>query len=304
MVVGEAIYPNDISGESVSDEEITNLCNETSAVIKKLGKICRDHIAQKTKKIFTLKYWLMDFTKVTSIPIFYMIFPTKRYYVGNRKNIKKALKYNGLLCSNHCGMCDAMYMFMYHLWRRVRILTAEEVWCNKFLSFVLDKSGMIKYHRVTSDSFDLMAFKECVSTLNGRGVVMVFPEGHINFDGSFDSSIKGGAAAMSLMTDTPIVPFIFVTPFKYFKFNRVVYGEPIYPSDYADQLKGSNAEKINIFNEIVYSKMKELYDYALTKRPKNFDKKKYFKDHDHENDKETTDNSVELEKGDKNEQAR
>ena len=31
--------------------------------------------------------------------------------------------------------------------------------------------------------------------------------------------------------------------------------------------------------------MKELYDYALTKRPKNFDKKKYFKDNDHENDK-------------------
>ena len=304
LVVGEAIYPNDVHGESVSDEEIANLCNQTNAAIKKLAKICKDHKQHKTKTIFTRKYWLMDFTKITSVPIFYLIFPTKRYYVGDRKKIRKALKYNALLCSNHCGMCDAMFMFMFHMSRRVRILTAEEVWCSKFLSFVLDKSGMIKYHRVTSEAFDFIAFKECIGTLNGRGVVMVFPEGHINFDGSFDDSIKAGAATMSLMTDTPIIPFIFVTPFKYFKFNRVVYGDPIYPSDYADKLVGSNAEKIEIFNEVVYSKMKELYDYALTKRPKNFDKKKYFKDHDHENDKETTENSVELEKGDKNEQAR
>ena len=284
--VGEAIFPKDLNGEAVSDEDISELVEKTSNEIKKLGKMARASEKLKTKKLFTLKYWLMDFTKITSIPIFYMVFPLKRYYVGKRKNVKKALKYNALLCSNHCGMCDAMYMFMYHYWRRVRILTAEEVWANKTLGFILDKSGMIKYHRVSGDGFDLVAFKECVSTLSGRGVAMVFPEGHINFDGSFDSSIKAGAAAMSLMTDSPIIPFIFVTPFKYFRFNRVVYGDPIYPKDYADKLVGTSAEKINIFNDIIYSKMKELYDYALTKRPKNFNKDAYF--HENKNSEDET----------------
>ena len=300
IAVGEAIFPKDLNGQAVSDEEIDSLCKETNASIRKIGKMARDSAKLSTKKTFSLKYWLLDFVKITSFPIFYFVFPLKRYFLGNRKKIKKALKYNALLCSNHCGMCDALYMIFFHPFRRVRILTAEEVYASKFLNFMLTKTGMIKYHRLNNDAFDLVAFKECVTTLSGRGVVGVFPEGHINFDGSFDDSIKGGAAAMSLMTDTPIIPFIFVTPFKYFRFNRVVYGDPIYPSDYAEELVGTSAEKINIFNDIIYSKMKELYDYALTKRPKNFKKDSYFYD----KNRNKTVKPVDTEEGDKNEQAR
>ena len=295
VAVGEAIYPKELNGEAVNDEDIDELTKQTVSAIRKIGKMARDSYAVKTKQILTFKYWLMDFIKWTSYPIFFLIFPIKRYFIGNRKNIKKAMKYNVLLCSNHCGMCDAVYMILYHPFRRVRILTAEEVFASNFLNFVLTNSGMIKYHRLNNDAFDLVAFKECVTTLSGRGAVVVFPEGHINFDGEFDKQIKAGAAAMSIMTDTPIVPIIFVTPFKYFRFTKILYGEPIYPSDYSDKLVGTSAEKINIFNDIIYSKMKELYDNALTKRPKNFDKDSYFHDKNQRS---------EINKGDQNEQAR
>lgn len=278
VIVGEAIYPKVLSSSVIEESDIDELCAESNDKVRKLGTICRDHLKHRTKTLLTLKYWLLDFTRITSMPWFYLIFPTRRYFQGNRKEIRRVLRYNALICSNHCGMCDCLYIFFYFLWRRVRILTAHEVWANKFLGFVLDNSGMIKYHRSSDDAFDLNAFKESVSTLNGRGVMTVFPEGHINFDGSFDKEIKAGAAAMSLMTNTPIVPFIFVTPFKYFCFNKVVYGKPIYPSDYAEKFTGTKAENINIYNEIIYSKMKELYDYALSKRSKNFAKKTYFKD--------------------------
>ena len=280
FVVGEAITPKNVENDNVSQEQIDEYVKLVERKIKKLKTICRDHKSVRTKKIFTRRYWLMDFTKITSIPIFYFVFPTRKYYLGNKKKIKQALKYNALICPNHCGPCDAMYMFMHFFSRRVRIVTAEEVYWTKFLQFVLTNSGMIKYNRAQKESVDLSAFKDSIATLNGRGVVCVFPEGHISFDGKFDENIKAGASAMSLMTNSPIIPFIFVNPYKYFKYNKVVYGEPLYPADYIDDLENINAEKIDKFNNVIKEKMKAIYEIAVTKRSKNFEKTFYYKSND------------------------
>ncbi len=277
IVVGETIYPNNVEEDEISDEEVNNLSELTRNKIKKMATICRDHKKYKTKKIFTTKYWLLDFTKITSIPIFYFVFPTKKYYLGDKKKIRAALKDNALICANHVGPCDVMFIYLHFLSRRIRIITAEDVYFSKFFNFVLKRSGNIKYHRNTMQKVDLQAFREAIDTLNGRGVVAIFPEGHINFSGKLDDTFQGGASTLSLMTNTPIIPFIFVNPYKYFCFNRVVLGEPIYPSDYFDDLTHIDTDKISAFNDIIYNKMKELYDYSLSKRSKNYDKKRYFK---------------------------
>ena len=275
-VVGETIYPNALDSDCITDEEVNNLSNLVRNRIKKMGIICRDHCELKTKTIFTKKYWLLDLAKITSIPLFYLIFPTKKYYLGDKKKIKQALKDNVLLCANHTGPCDVLYMYMHFYSRRIRIITAEEVFFSKFLSFILERSGNIKYHRTTLEQIDLAAFKEAVETLNGRGAVAIFPEGHINFRADLAPSFKGGAATLSLMTNSPIIPFVYVNPYKYFCFNKIVLGDPIYPSDYFDDLTSIGSDKINTFNNIIYNKIKELYDYSLSKRSKKYDQKKYF----------------------------
>ena len=186
---------------------------------------------------------------------------------------------------NHCGPCDPMFIYMHFLFRRTRIIAAEDVFNVKPILPLLIQSGVIKYRRNTMDTMDLIAFKESAETLNGRGVIGIFPEGHINFDCSFDDHFQEGAATMSLMTNSPIIPFIFVDPYKYFCRNRVVIGEPIYPHDCFSSDIIVNLESINTYNDYIYKKMKELYDISLTKRRKKYGKNRYFRSLEEDDEK-------------------
>ncbi|MBO4285966.1 MAG: 1-acyl-sn-glycerol-3-phosphate acyltransferase [Bacilli bacterium] len=274
IIVGEMMTPPTDCEEKTLKEYTDN----ARSYINELGTICRDHKKAKTKTLFTKMFTILDLVRLTSIPFFYLIFPTKKYYFGDRKKIRKALKYNAMLCSNHTGPCDVLFIYMHFLSRRARFIAAEEVYFAKFLAWCMDHAGVIRYQRKTmQESMDLKAFKECLETLNGRGVLAIFPEGHINFDVSFDSSFKEGAATFSLMTNSPIIPFIFVEPYRYWCFNHVVIGDPIYPSDYGFNKDDVGIDNINKYNEIIYAKMKELYDYSLTKRRKHYGQRRYFR---------------------------
>ena len=274
IVVGEMLNPPLNCEEDTLEEYVDNVRD----YVNELGTICADHKKAKTKTLFSKMFYILDLVRVTSIPLFYLIFPTKKYYVGDRKKIKKALKYNVLLCSNHTGPCDVLFIYMHFLSRRARFIAAEDVFFAKFLAWCMKHAGVIKYNRQTmNESMDLQAFKACKETLNGRGVLAIFPEGHINFDMAFDDSFKEGTATLSLMTDSPIIPFIFVEPYKYWCFNHVVMGDPIYPSDYGFTKGQVDIDSINKFNNIIYSKMRELYDYSLTKRRKHYGKRRYFR---------------------------
>ena len=59
--------------------------------------------------------------KVTSVPFYYFIFPTKKIYVGDKKKIKSALKYNCVLASNHRWMFDILFMSMHFFNQKVFI---------------------------------------------------------------------------------------------------------------------------------------------------------------------------------------
>jgi len=277
FVVGEKIYPSKIHNvREITEEKVNELNNYVVRKIEGLKETAINHRNLKTKTIFTKKYWLLDFIKITSVPLFYFFFPTKKYYVGNKKEIKKALKYNALIAGNHFGPCDPLFIHLHFFKRRVRIITSEGLWAKKNMPFILERSGEIKHQRTSLINADVNCFKESLNTLKGKGVVAIFPEGHINFDRSFDSSFKQGLAALSLMSRSPIIPFIFVNPYKYFKKNEVIYGEPIYPVTFNDPNKEVNIDLINSFNDEIYQKMKELYDMSLKKRRIKDDKKPYF----------------------------
>ena len=186
-----------------------------------------------------------------------------------RKEIKKALNYNCIVAGNHLGPCDPFFIYMHFFSRRIKIIATEQVFELKKLVYGLKKSGVIKYHRDSMNHIDIDAFKESLDTLNGNGCIGIFPEGHINFDMSLDGNIKEGAATLSLLTNSPIIPFVFVNQYRYFRFNKVVMGKPIYPSDYFDKSEPINAEKIDKYNKIIYNEFKSLYDLSLGKRNKN-----------------------------------
>lgn len=274
-MIGEPILPT--ANANPTEEEVEALNDKVRDKILTLKNKLKQSKKYHTKKFLSRKLWFMDFMKITSVPIFYLIFPTKKYFVGDKKKIKKAFKYNCVLAGNHFGPCDPMFMYMHFFSRRIKIIASEHLYDVKCLRFAFNRSGVIKYRRDTMNQIDVDAFKEALGTLEGNGVVGIFPEGHINFDNSFDENIKGGSATLSLMTNSPIIPFIFANPYKYFSFNRVVIGDPIYPSDYFDYSKPINNDTINNYNKIVYSKMKLLYEESLKRRGKNGNGKNPFK---------------------------
>lgn len=254
---------------NMSEDNLDEYTEEIRDTIKDLKTKTKDATKYRTKKIFTRKYWVMDFVKITSVPLFYLIFPTKKYFQCKRKEVRKALRYNCIIAGNHLGPCDPFLMYMHFFQRRIKVIATEQLFNIRWFNFALNRSGVIKYHRDTMNHIDVDAFKEATGTLNGNGVVGIFPEGHINFDGILDDSIKQGAATMSLLTNSPIIPFIFVNQYKYFRFNKVMIGKPIYPSDYFTNIKIINSEMIEKYNNIIYDSFKGLYDASLEKRKKN-----------------------------------
>ncbi|MCQ2815322.1 MAG: 1-acyl-sn-glycerol-3-phosphate acyltransferase [Bacilli bacterium] len=276
FIIGEAIYPNNNIND-ISDDTLSSYTQLIKDKIKNLKSKLTNNLKYKIKKIFTLKYWVMDFIRITSIPIFYIVFITKKYYVGNRKKIKKALKYNALIVGNHLGPCDQFFIYQHFLSRRIKIIANEGLFNSKSLVFALKRSGVIKYHRDSMNYIDIDAFKEAINTLDGNGVVGLFPEGHINFDYKFDDNIRAGASMLSLLTNSPIIPFVFVNQYKYWRVNRVVLGNPIYPKDYVDASKPIDTEITNKFNDVIYEEMSKLFTKAIELRKKYVKKERNIK---------------------------
>ena len=191
----EAIEAKNILENSIYQAE--KMPDEYKDKISTLKNKLKQSKKYSTKKVFAFKLWFMDFMKITSVPIFYMIFPTKKYFVGDKKKIRKALKYNCIIAGNHFGPCDPMFMYMHFFSRRIKVIASEHLYDVKCLRFAFKRAGVIKYRRDTMHQIDVDAFKEALGTLEGNGVVGIFPEGHINFDDSFDNIIKSGSATLS-----------------------------------------------------------------------------------------------------------
>ena len=269
IIIGEPLSPDLVDNDLDRASEFTKIIRDKIVALKAKAKAIKKY---KTNTVFTKKYWIMDFSKITSIPLFYMVFPTKKYYMCKRSEVKKALKYNAIISGNHCGPCDPLFIYHHFFSRRVKILSIEQLWEHKFIRFCVNRAGVIKYHRDSMQQIDVFALKECIETLEGNGVLGIFPEGHINFSTKFDDNIKGGTAMMSLMTNSPIIPFVFANQYRYFRFNRVVIGKPIYPSDYFDLSKPVDEKMIDEFNKVIYDEMKELYLESLKRRSKHGDR--------------------------------
>lgn len=274
-IVGEPIMPK--VNATPTDEDFDELTEEIRDSISTLKSKQKSALKYKTKTIFTFRYWLLDAIRIVSFPMFYLLFITKKYYLGNRKDIRKALRYNCILAGNHFGPMDPFFIFMHFMQRRERIIAAEQLYDIKTLAWALPKGGAIKYHRDSMNKIDIDAFKEAIGTLEGNGVIGIFPEGHINFSTSMDDTIKGGSALMSIMTNSPIVPFVFVNAYRVFNVNKVVIGEPIYPHEYVDYTKPITNDTINNYNLVVYNKLKVLYDESIKRRTRDGDKRNPYK---------------------------
>ncbi|MBQ7884926.1 MAG: 1-acyl-sn-glycerol-3-phosphate acyltransferase [Clostridia bacterium] len=187
-------------------------------------------------------FWLIKI--ITFIP-FILLFPCR---LVNKKKIPKG---KAILVCNHRSNIDYIYLFT-HIGRKQFVLAKQELFKNKFVGGFFKKCGGVPVDR---NNISLSTIKSCVKILKDEKLLTIFPEGTRNKTGEDLLEFKAGASVFAVKTGAPIVPMYIKKKPRFFGFNKVVIGEPIY---FDESFKGE--EGMLRANEIIRQKMLELKD--------------------------------------------
>ncbi|MDE7380447.1 MAG: 1-acyl-sn-glycerol-3-phosphate acyltransferase [Clostridia bacterium] len=136
-------------------------------------------------------------------------------------------KYNDgslLIIGNHYSYMDVVFPCLVTD-RPIHFVAKQELYDNGGpMKWFVKKCECILVKR---DGSDVQAIKDSMRILKAGGVVNIFPEGTRNH--SYDEFLPfhSGAAALSIKTQTPIIPIVKVTKIKMFKKTHVIIGDPI-----------------------------------------------------------------------------
>lgn len=131
-----------------------------------------------------------------------------------------------LLCGNHTGMSDPIYvvMTMGHK-RQCRVMAKAELMRIPVLGFILERAGIIGVDRGKAD---VNAIKTAIKALKSGQPLLIFPEG-TRVDEDSEGDAHTGAAMLAARTGVPIVPIYIPRKKKWFRKTTLVYGEAFMP---------------------------------------------------------------------------
>lgn len=260
LIAGEKIYLRKLfPKDSVAPNDIKEMTNYLKNEIYRLKHQLEMMEKHKTQEFLNPHFIVMDIAKLFSPP-WRLFFRSKTTYLSNKKEIKRLLKDKVLVASNHMGLFDPITLALTFFSRRLRMVAQEDLWNKKFMGFAMKHAGVIKYHRDTMNKFDIKFVVEVKEILEARGVVGIYPQGHIIDNANFDKPLMGGLAMISLMTNTPIIPFLMDSQYKAFKKTNFVVGEPIYPDRFLEGSNNINSQLVEKYNDYIYNQMKRIYD--------------------------------------------
>lgn len=130
-----------------------------------------------------------------------------------------------LICiGNHYSYMDVVFPLRVTD-RPIRFIAKQELSDDGgFMKWFVKKCECILVKR---DGSDVQAIKDSMRVLKSGGVINIFPEGTRNRSYKELLPFKSGAAALSIKTQTPIIPIVKVSRLKPFKKSHVIIGDPI-----------------------------------------------------------------------------
>jgi 1-acyl-sn-glycerol-3-phosphate acyltransferase len=193
------------------------------------------------------------FTRLRKLErIFYrLVFPYRKH--GNLK------KYNDgalILVGNHYSVLDVVYPCMVTD-KPVHFMAKSQLWDKPISRWFANKCECIPVKR---DGTDVQAVKTCMRLLKNGEIINIFPEGTRNH--SYDDFLpfKGGAAALSIKTQTPILPVIQVEKVKAFHTIDVIYGDPIeFKKYYGKKLTSEQMDECDTELRNILKNMRQSY---------------------------------------------
>lgn len=269
MFVGSYMYPDTY----MTRDDLDNLQDRAKAFTSDLQDrteeyrqfYLRNFMIADGKKLKRPKYasFLYNFMKYTALPGIKCLMRTKITYGGDLARGTRYMDKGMIIVANHSWWIDSA--LLYFVFRRVycRSLAAKDVAeVNKSWSYFERKMGCILLDR---SGFDWNALKTMMDGLKNHEPIIIFPEGHMNYDDDLIEFQKG-PAMLSLYTHRPVVPVYIHTSYKLFKPTRFVVGDPL-EFDKAGLV--TDNESYEIANEMIRESL-----YALKRQAINETKPK------------------------------
>lgn len=174
---------------------------------------------KKRARLFSLKYLLFDFIKLSAaVPTLIWLRPKRRY---SSEAARKKVRAGALVIANHTAFIDPIYVMTAFWYRRMRFIISEEIGASRAGGFFRACGGIV----IDRKNPSIGSFKQITSSLGSGELVAIFPEGHIS-DQKGDA-FKSGVTLMALKSGAPVVP-VYIKPRKgFFDRLRVVFGEAV-----------------------------------------------------------------------------
>lgn len=161
-----------------------------------------------------------------------------------------------LICPNHVHALDSA-IIVAKFKRQVNVLAKEELYKNGFIRFIANVFGI---YPVKPDSKSMESVKISLKILKNNGLLMIFPEGTRNGMAK-GVKPKDGAIKLSIKANVPIIPVGFQGNFKPFRKIKVNIGEPLYYTEYKDEI--NNKEVMEELTDSLMKKIVKLRDEKI-----------------------------------------
>lgn len=171
-------------------------------------------------KLFSLRYWFYDFTKVTAV-IPGLIWLRPRIIYENDE-ARKLIRGGALLCANHQSFLDPVYLQFAVGYRRQRFVCLKHFFSTPVRRWIF---GHFLCIPIDNENPGLKTIREISGHLKDGWVVSIFPEGHVT-DGRI-TDFHSGAVLMAAMSGCPLIPVYMKARKSQWQRLRVVIGAPL-----------------------------------------------------------------------------
>lgn len=180
-------------------------------------------------------------------PIIGLLFPTK---VIGRENFPKG---KAVIICNHYSTADSLVIGSKLLKNSINCVAKKEAFKHKIVGWMFTKFGAISVDR---DAPGLATHKKIMGVLSSNDILLIFPEGTRNKDGTEQMApFKHGAALYAVKGKADIIPMLYHHKHKMFKRNYLIIGKPISMEEFYDKPNSYIKEDAT---ELITEKMNEL----------------------------------------------
>ena len=122
-----------------------------------------------------------------------------------------------IVASNHRNNLDPLLVIITFNKRKIHYIAKKELFENKILKFILDRTYVISLDR---NKNDLGALKESLKVLKDGEILGIFPQG-IRVSSIEDDTSKAGIGMFAMRTNTSVIPVSIVAENNYKPFSKI-----------------------------------------------------------------------------------